>query len=127
VWGGAPPPSISSPAEVEDFFKRNPPLPISGQQLAADFHTLKHLLQNVYRNLPDTIYGPDACCETHYQVRCGLSARKQMKGGATDCRCIAPGPIACQPHSTLLAPYPSQSHPVHPLWGMLSPSPLGAS
>ena len=50
-------------AEVELFHQ-----PISGQMLAADFHTLKNLLTSQYSSLPSTIYGPDACCESHYQV-----------------------------------------------------------
>jgi hypothetical protein len=48
--------------EPEDWYKRSPPINISGNALAADYATLKSLLAK-YPSLTSTINGPDACCE----------------------------------------------------------------
>ena len=48
--------------EPEDWYKRNPPINITGDALASDYATLRSLLAK-YPTLTSTINGPDACCE----------------------------------------------------------------
>ena len=54
--------------EPEDWYKRNPPLNVSGPVLAADFHTLRKLLSAHPSLASAAIYGPSACCEDRYPL-----------------------------------------------------------
>jgi hypothetical protein len=53
--------------EPEDWYKRNPPINITGSNLAADYATLQSLLTK-YPTLTSTVYGPDACCESRRAI-----------------------------------------------------------
>jgi len=54
--------------EPEDWYKRSPPLNISGPALASDFHTLRGLLRARPLLASAAIYGPSACCEDRYRL-----------------------------------------------------------
>ena len=53
--------------EVEDWYKRNPPLNLSGTALAADYATLRALLAE-FPSLAQAVYGIDACCENRRPI-----------------------------------------------------------
>lgn len=68
--------------EPEDWYKRSPPLNVSGATLAADFRMLKSLL-HATPGLPQgsQVLGPDGCCEGRYALMAEFAAHA---GGALD-------------------------------------------
>ena len=53
--------------EVEDYYKRNPPLNLTGAQVAADYAQLNALLAAAApAGVSTLVYGPDACCEDRH-------------------------------------------------------------
>ncbi len=54
--------------EPEDWYKRSPPLNLSGPALAADFHALRSLLAAHPPLTSAAIYGPSGCCEDRYPL-----------------------------------------------------------
>ena len=53
--------------EVEDYYKRSPPLNLTGAQLAADFSQLNALLAAAApAGVATRVFGPDACCEERH-------------------------------------------------------------
>lgn len=54
--------------EPEDWYKRHPPLNVSGYTLGQDYHTLRALLASYPALSGSKIMGPDACCEDRYPL-----------------------------------------------------------
>lgn len=53
--------------EMEDWYKRSPPLNVTGARVAADYAALRALLQqHAAAGVSQTVYGPDACCEDRH-------------------------------------------------------------
>ena len=68
--------------EPEDWYKRSPPLNVTGPVLAADFRALKALLAAT-PGLPGgpKVLGPDGCCEGRYALMADFASHA---GGALD-------------------------------------------
>jgi hypothetical protein len=76
---GAPARGLPVPAafqlanEPEDWYKRSPPLNVSGGTLAADFYALRAVLAARAPLARAAIYGPCACCEDRYPLLAALA------------------------------------------------------
>ena len=57
--------------EPQDYYKRNPPLNLTGARLAADYAMLRALLSE-HAGVSQTIFGPDACCEERHVPAGGM-------------------------------------------------------
>ena len=58
--------------EPQDYYKRRPPLNLTGARLAADYATLRALLASHSGAVSQLVYGPDACCEERHAPPGGL-------------------------------------------------------
>ena len=58
--------------EIEDWYKRNPPLNLTGARLAADYAALRALLLAHAPAVSTRVYGPDACCEERHTPQGGM-------------------------------------------------------
>jgi hypothetical protein len=59
--------------EVEDWYKRHPPLNVSGAALAEDYAALRALL-GAFPAVAQTVYGIDACCEERRAILADFAA-----------------------------------------------------
>ena len=76
--------------EPEDWYKRSPPLNVSGALLAADFHTLRALLRAQPALAAVAIHGPDACCEERRAILADFAAHA---AGALDALTVHAYPL----------------------------------
>ena len=84
--------------EPQDWYKRSPPLNVTGARLAADFAALRALLSATRGLPPSRLLGPDGCCEGRYALMAEFAAHA---GGLLDGVTVHAYPLPYAPACSL--------------------------